>query len=76
LGGYVPVAGGIYYVSGEAQGRPGPFRYFDYAAHKSIDIAPAVTGLGRGFSVSPDRRTLAFSASSEIRGDLLSLELQ
>jgi Tol biopolymer transport system component len=76
LGGYVPVPGGIYYVSGDAQGRPGPFRYFDYASHRSMDVAPAVPGLGRGFSVSPDRRTLAFAATSEVGGDLLSLELR
>jgi Tol biopolymer transport system component/DNA-binding winged helix-turn-helix (wHTH) protein len=76
LGGYVPVAGGIYYVSGDAQGKPGPFRYFNYASRKSMDVAPAVPGLGRGFSVSPDRRTMAFAASSEVGGDLLSLELR
>ncbi|MGA2715829.1 MAG: hypothetical protein ABSG41_22230, partial [Bryobacteraceae bacterium] len=76
LGGYAPVADGIYYVSGDAQGRPGPFRYFDYASHQSIDVAPAVPGLGRGFAVSPDRRRMAFSASAEIGGDLLSLELR
>jgi Tol biopolymer transport system component len=76
LGGYVPVAGGIYYVSGDAQGRPSPFRYFDYASRTSIDVAPAVPGLGRGFTVSPDRRTMAFAATSEAGGDLLSLELR
>jgi hypothetical protein len=76
LGGYAPVAGGIYYVSGDAQGRPGPFRYFDYATRRSTDVAPAVPGLGRGFAVSPDRRRLAFAASAEVGGTLLSIQLQ
>jgi Tol biopolymer transport system component/DNA-binding winged helix-turn-helix (wHTH) protein len=76
MGGYVPVAGGIYYVSGDSQGRPGPFRYFDYASRKSIELAPPVPGLGRGFSVSPDRRYIAFPASSDVGGELLSLELR
>jgi Tol biopolymer transport system component len=76
LGGYAPVADGIYYVSGDAEGRPGPFRYFAYASHKSIDVAPAAPGLGRGFTVSPDRRRLVFAASPEAGGDLLSLELR
>jgi len=76
LGGYAPVAGGIYYVSGDAQGRPGPFRYFDYASRSSIDVAPAAPGLARGFAVSPDRRQMLVAASAEIGGDLLSLELR
>jgi dipeptidyl aminopeptidase/acylaminoacyl peptidase len=76
LGGYAPVADGIYYVSGDAIGRPGPFRFFDYATRKSMDVAPAVPGLLRGFAVSPDRRRFLFSASAEVGGDLLSLELR
>jgi Tol biopolymer transport system component/DNA-binding winged helix-turn-helix (wHTH) protein len=76
LGGYAPMAGGIYYVSSNAEGKPGPFRYFDYASRKSTDVAPAAVGLGRGFAVSPDRRHLAFAASASVGGNLLSLELQ
>ena len=76
LGGYSPVAEGIYYVSGDVQGRAGPFRYFDYASRKSIDVAPAAPGLEKGFTVSPDRRRMVFAASAEIGGDLLSLEVR
>ena len=76
LGGYAPVAGGIYYVSANEDGKPGPFRYFDYASRRSTEIAPAVPGLGRGIAISPDRRHLAFAASAEIGGDLLLLKLQ
>ena len=76
LGGYAPVARGIYYVSSDAGGKPGPFRYFDYASHQSIEIAPALPGLGRGLAVSPDRRHMAYSASSEVGGDLLLLDLR
>jgi Tol biopolymer transport system component/DNA-binding winged helix-turn-helix (wHTH) protein len=76
LGGYTPVAGGIYYVSANAEGKPGPFRYFDYASRRSTEIAPAVPGLGRGIAISPDRRYMAFSASAEIGGNLLLLNLQ
>ena len=76
LGGYAPFADGIYYVSGDAKGRPGPFRFFDYTTRKSIDVAPPAPGLKRGFAVSPDRRRILFAASSQIGGDLLSLELR
>jgi hypothetical protein len=76
LGGYAPFAGGIYYVSGDEQGKAGPFRYFDYAAHKSIDVAPAAPGLDKGFTVSPDRRRILFAATAENGGDLLSLEVR
>ena len=76
LGGYAPVAGGIYYVSSNAEGKPRPFRYFDYATRKSIDVAPAVAGLGRGFAIAPDHRHIAFAASAETGGDLLTLNVQ
>jgi hypothetical protein len=76
LGGYAPVAGGIYYVSSNAEGKPGPFRYFDYAKRRSIDVAPAVPGLSKGFAVAPDRRHIAFAASAAIGGDLLALNLR
>jgi hypothetical protein len=76
LGGYAPFATGIYYVSGDAKGRPGAFRFFDYATRKSIDVAPPAPGLTRGFAVSPDRRRILFAASPQIGGDLLSLELR
>ena len=76
MGGYAPMAGGVYYVSGNAQGKPGPFRYFDYATRQSTDVAPAIAGLGRGFAVAPDQKRLAVSASATTGGDLLLLNLQ
>jgi len=76
LGGYAPMADGIYYVSGDLRGRPGPFRFYDYASRQSTDVAPAAPGLDKGFTVSPDRRRMVFAASAEIGGDLLSLELR
>ena len=76
LGGYAPFADGIYYVSGDAKGRPGAFHFYDYVSRKSRDVAPPSAGLTRGFAVSPDRRQMLFAASSQIGGDLLSLELK
>jgi hypothetical protein len=76
LGGYAPFENGIYYVSGDANGKPGAFRFYDYASRKSIDVAPAVPGLDFGFTLSPDRRRMLFSATAEVGGDLLSLELR
>jgi hypothetical protein len=70
------MADGIYYVSGDLRGRPGPFRFYDYASRQSTDVAPAAPGLDKGFTVSPDRRRMVFAASAEIGGDLLSLELR
>jgi hypothetical protein len=76
LGGYAPVARGIYYVSANAEGKPGPFRYFDYTMRRSMDVAPGVAGLGRGFAVAPDGQHMAFAASAGVGGDLLLLTLQ
>lgn len=76
MGGYAPTAGGIYYVSCDAAGKPGPFRFFDYRSHQSIDVAPAAAGLKSGLTVSPDGRRLLFSASKDAGGDLLSLQLR
>jgi len=76
LGGYAPFADGIYYVRSDETGRPGPFRFFDYASLKSIVVAPPAPGLKRGFAVSPNRRRILFPASSQIGGDLLSFELK
>jgi len=75
IGGFAPAAGGVYYVSVDEKGRPGPFRFFAFGTGKSTDVAPAVQGLGTGLSVSPDRRRLVFTASAESGSDLLSLEL-
>jgi hypothetical protein len=75
-GGFEPVEGGVYYVSFDLQGKARPFRYFDYASKKSVDVAPAAPGLSRGFSISPDRRHMLFAASAEVGGDLLLLELK
>jgi Tol biopolymer transport system component len=76
LGGYAPFPDGIYYVSGDAKGKAGPFRFFDYATRKSIDVAPPAPGLRRGFAVSPDRRRMLFATNPQIGGDLLSLDLK
>ena len=76
LGGFEPVAGGVYYVGSDANGKPGPFRYFDYATRRSVEVAPPVAGLGRGFSVAPDRGHMLFAASAEVGGELVSIEVQ
>lgn len=76
IGGYAPVADGIYYVSGNAEGKAGSFRYFDYTTRRSTEVAAPVPGLARGFTVAPDRRHLAFAASAGSGGDLLLLSLE
>jgi hypothetical protein len=76
LGGFEPVAGGVYYVSSDGKGKPGAFRYFDYATRRSVDVAPAVAGLGRGFAVAPDRRHMAFAARAELGGELVAIDVQ
>ena len=76
IGGYAPVAHGIYYVSANAGGKAGSFRFFDYSTRRSTDVAPPVPGLARGFAVAPDRRHLAFAARAGNGGDLLLLSLQ
>jgi hypothetical protein len=76
LGGYAPVADGVYYVSADEKGRLGPFRFFNYATGKSVEVAPAEPGLGLGFTISPDRRSMAFPASVNRGGDLVELKLE
>lgn len=75
LGGYAPVADGVYYVSPDERGRPGPFRFFRYATRKSVEVAPPVLGLGRGLAISPDGRTMAYVAGV-YQGDLFALKLE
>src|SRR5262249_33753964 len=76
LGGFAPVAGGVYYVSADAHGKPGPFRYFDYRSRKSVEIAPAAPAISPGFSVSPDHRSLLYAAREGVGGDIWSLALR
>ena len=76
IGNFAPAQTGIYYVGIDAQGKPGPFRFVDYASRTSMDVAPPMPGLCAGMTVAPDRRHLAFSARAELGGNLLLLELR
>jgi hypothetical protein len=75
LGGMWPVPSGIYYTGVTPQGKQWAFRFFDYATHRSKDIAPS--GLARGLTLSPDQHELLYSAINDSSGDdLLLLEFQ
>jgi serine/threonine protein kinase len=70
-----PVPSGIYYTGITLQGKQRAFRFFDYATHRSKDIAPS--GLGQGLTLSPDQHELLYSAINDSSGDdLLLLEFQ
>jgi Tol biopolymer transport system component len=72
------VADGVYYISWNGPGKPRSIRFYNYAARKSIDVAPVsgrvpdVPGLG----VSPDRRRLVYSEFSKKGKDLTLIEFQ
>jgi hypothetical protein len=73
----LPVLSGIYYTGFTPQIKPPAFRFFDYATHRSKDIAPAPFGLGSGLTLSLDEHELLYSAINDSSGDdLLLLEFQ
>jgi eukaryotic-like serine/threonine-protein kinase len=77
FGGMWPVPSGIYYTGVTPQGKLRAFRFFDYATHRSKDIAPAPSGLAGGITLSPDQHELLYSAINDSSGDdLLLLEFQ
>jgi eukaryotic-like serine/threonine-protein kinase len=76
-GGMLPVPSGIYYTGVTPQGKQRAFRFFDYATHRSKDMAPSPSGLGEGLTLSPDQHELLYSAINDSSGDdLLLLEFQ
>jgi eukaryotic-like serine/threonine-protein kinase len=76
-GSMLPVPSGIYYTGFTPQGKPTAFRFFDYATHRSKDIAPAPFGVGSGLTLPPDQHELLYSALNDSSGaDLLLLEFQ
>jgi serine/threonine protein kinase/Tol biopolymer transport system component len=76
-GSMLPVPSGIYYTGFTPQVKPPARRFFDYATHRSKDIAPAPFRLGTGLTLSPDQHELLYSAMNDSSGaDLLLLEFQ
>jgi TolB protein len=74
FGGFYPVEDGVYYSSFTSAGVARAFRFYSFATRKSVDIAPVLTKIGSGLSVSPDRRRLAYCAEVAGNGDLIMLE--
>jgi len=74
FGGFYPVEDGVYYTSFTSAGMARSFRFYSFATRKSTDIAPVLTKIGEGLSVSPDRRRLAYCAEQAGNGDLIMLE--
>ncbi len=75
-GGIYPVEDGVYYVSFTTSGMARAFRFYSFATKKSVDIAPAPATIELGLSISPDRRSLVYSAYAEGNADLIMLEPQ
>jgi eukaryotic-like serine/threonine-protein kinase len=77
FGGMWPVPSGIYYTGVTLQGKLRAFRFFDYATHRSKDIAPSPSGVAGGITLSPDQHELLYSTTNDSSGDdLLLLEFQ
>jgi Tol biopolymer transport system component/DNA-binding winged helix-turn-helix (wHTH) protein len=75
-GGIYPVEDGIYYAGFTTSGIARAFRFYSFATKKSVDVAPSPTAIELGLSISPDRRSLVYSASVDGNADLIMLEPQ
>jgi Tol biopolymer transport system component len=75
-GGIYPVEDGFYYAGFTTSGMVRAFRFYSFATKKSIDVAPAAPTIELGLSISPDRRSLVYSAYAEGNADLIMLEPQ
>ncbi len=75
-GGIYPVEDGIYYAGFTTSGIARAFRFYSFATKKSVDVAPSPATIELGLSISPDRRSLMYSASVEGNADLIMLEPQ
>jgi len=72
----VPFTDGFYYSAIDSAGNFRAICFYSFDSKKTVDLAPAPQNLSNGFSVSPDRSTLAYSAGKSGEGDLISLELK
>jgi Tol biopolymer transport system component/DNA-binding winged helix-turn-helix (wHTH) protein len=75
-GGIYPVEEGVYYAGFTTSGTARAFRFYSFATKKSVDVAPAPARIELGLSISPDRRSLVYSAYAEGNADLIMLEPQ
>ncbi len=58
-------------------GRYVALRFFDYARHAAIDVAPrSVTGPMNAITVSPDERQLLYAQTPEPGTDLALIEFR
>ena len=75
LGGVATTVDGFFYVSYTEQGIARAIRFYEYALHAARDIAGVPASMEHGLTVSPDGRTLLYSASAKESGvDLVKLE--
>jgi Tol biopolymer transport system component/DNA-binding winged helix-turn-helix (wHTH) protein len=75
-GGICPVKDGFYYSASTASGISRAIRFYSFASHKSVDVAPLPAGIGLGISVSPDRSRLAYTAPTSEEVDLVEIALK
>ena len=66
---------GIFYLGRDATRKPVAIRYFDFAEHKSFDLAPAPLGIIPTIAISPDGRLLVYDTLSEAAGGLTLMQL-
>ena len=65
---------GIYHLAGADDARAYPLQFFDFATGKNrvlarIDLSPSI-----GLTVSPDRKTILYTAYKPINYDLVLVE--
>jgi Tol biopolymer transport system component/DNA-binding winged helix-turn-helix (wHTH) protein len=72
---FAPVDDGIYYVGCTPTGQPRAFRFFSFASHQSVDIAPTPPNYDAGISIAPDRKRLAYTTHAKGSQDLVQLVL-
>jgi eukaryotic-like serine/threonine-protein kinase len=82
LSDYVPPRGlsvnrdGIFYLGRDDARKPIAIRFFDFALHKSFDLAPPPRGAIPTIAVSPDSRLILYDTFSDTVGTLTSIKFR
>jgi Tol biopolymer transport system component len=74
---YAPTTDGVYYTGQNGLGGYVSLRFFDYARHSAVDVAPrSATGPMAALTVSPDGRELLYAQQAEPGVDLALIDFR
>ena len=72
-GGFAVFQDGIFYCGSPGKDGTSPLLFYGFSSRSSREIT-RITGLGSGLTVSPDRKTVLYSASLSSGQDLMLIE--